>query len=148
MEIPGGFSWGMCSTSWKNWATATPPSAGKKWLPVSHCTVLKSSWGDGRRSAWKVICTFYCHWPRELPRGPTPLEETSYKVQRRDRHAYTARKAGNLQQSNCCRASRGLSLWSGKWDAMRPNCSTTWNRLKYILVTLFVSIYITFWFSK
>ena len=57
-------------------------------------------------------------------------------------------KLATSKHSKCCRASSRLSLWSRKRDGMRPNCSTTWNRLKYILVTLFVSIYITFWFSK
>lgn len=62
--------------------------------------------------------------------------------QRDDKHAYTACKAGNLQQSK----HRAWPLIRKVGFYGRHNCSTTWNRPKYILVTLFafLSIYITF----
>lgn len=65
--------------------------------------------------------------------------------QRDDKHAYTARKAGNLQQSR----HRAWPLIRTVGFYKRQNF-TTWNGPKYILVTLFafLSIYITLWFSK
>lgn len=93
-----------------------------------------------------VIRTFSCRWPAELPRGAAAFEETSCKAQRHGRTCWHRTQSCQPHQSERCRASRELG--ASTWEAMRPNCSTTRNTLKSILVTLFVSIYITFWFSK
>lgn len=94
------------------------------WTKLDPCLTqhwMKSSCREDR-TVWKVICTFDCHCPGELPRGAAPSEEMSCEVQRQDRQLTLHTLDSPAQQSLHCEQWPCLS--SRKWGAVRPNCST------------------------